>query len=103
MTKKKKLNVKAEKKTEKFEAFSGKRESFRFTDKSWFSVLYFALLIIFLIFVVLPAGFRIADNSSKLCDYLGKIWLDETVGPQANPDGIKGCFTYEELFNIGRF
>jgi len=70
--------------------------------KNKIDVFYFSLVLpiifILMVFTYLVAV-KISNSNSKVCSYLGRIWLAGTPGDNSS---LHGCYTYEELAQKGQ-
>jgi hypothetical protein len=65
------------------------------TDLIYFVVFVPALVAFAVVCLILLN--KVAKKNSRVCSYLGKIWLE---GSPADPSVRQGCFTYEELYSV---
>jgi hypothetical protein len=61
---------------------------------------FFIVLPIIFVLMVLTylAAVQLSSKNSRICTYLGRMWLAGTPG---DPASLKGCYTYEQLAQKG--
>jgi len=64
-------------------------------DLIYFVIFIPALIVLAVVGLILLN--KVAKKNSRVCSYLGKIWLE---GSPTDPSVRQGCFTYEELYSV---
>jgi hypothetical protein len=69
-----------------------------FPDKNEIVRLILLLPVMFVLMIVMYfIAERLSVKSSKVCNFLGKIWISQAQMTDAKPEG---CYTYEQLAKI---